>query len=128
MPLSHDPPEFLLHKAGRRTEIGVGRTEIGRGATSRMGRIYTAATMVNGQTNGRRAKDHRQCRRYGHSKLLQKIGKKILRRRGGIILLQLELVRSTPFAMLPLVPYWEQAASLPIHEEEQLPNQEEAEE
>ena len=52
MPLSHDPPEFLLHKAGRRTEIGVGRTEIGRGATSRMGRIYTAATMVNGQTDG----------------------------------------------------------------------------
>ena len=92
------------------TKPARGRRE---GERSGKDRNRTRSHLKNGQniysgnngewTDGRRAKDHRQCRRYGHSKLLQKIGKKILKREGGIILiilLHLEPDRSTPFALL----------------------------
>lgn len=113
MPLSHDPPEFLLHKAGQRTErekegerSGKDRNRTsGRGATSRMGRIYTAATMVNGRTKGKGTTANVAVMATWNC--CRKSGKKIHKREGGIILiilLHLEPDRSTPFSLLGPTP------------------------
>ena len=57
MPLSHDPPEFLLHKAGpKRTEIGRARRTEERSHLKNGQNIYSGnnGEWTDGKTDGQR--------------------------------------------------------------------------